>query len=80
MAQAALNSVEAREPQEGNGTGARTETRGKVDSSNVIPIAGATAVGTEVITHGYGISYAGELPEIAVRQKVQLTRFHDRPA
>jgi hypothetical protein len=80
MVQPALKSVEARESQEGSGAGVRTETRGEDDGSNVIPIAGATAVGTEVITHGYGISYAGELPAIAVRQEVVLTDFNNRPA
>jgi hypothetical protein len=80
MAQAALKSAEAREPQDESGAGVRTEARGEDDSSNVVPITGATAVRTEVITHGYGISYAGELPAIALRQEVELTAFHNRPA
>lgn len=30
--------------------------------------------------HGFGISYAGELPQIALPQVIQLTEFHNRPA
>ncbi|MEX2014816.1 MAG: hypothetical protein WD885_02680 [Candidatus Saccharimonadales bacterium] len=30
--------------------------------------------------HGFGISYAGELPKIVLSQAIELTEFDNRPA
>lgn len=69
-------------------TGARIRTETYAGNSSEGVISGEAVVraisssmdGRPPGSHGFGISYAGELPAIAVPQAVELTEFHNRPA
>jgi hypothetical protein len=61
--------------------GAKEGTGFEIGEASVGSVVRASWVDeSTTIAHGKGISYAGELPEIAVSQVIKLTDFHNRPA
>lgn len=81
MVETGLRNPELQKP--GKQTGETGADAGDVVDSGsftVVSITKAATERTEREPHGYGVSYAGELPQIAISQAIELTGFHNRPA